>query len=252
MTPAIQAVIFDWGGTLTPWHTVDVAEIWRRTYAERAHPLDPAAAQRLGQMLVKVDAELWAAGRSQHTSARLDDVLTHSSARLGMARVDLATDQSQRAYERAWEPHTFTDSQVLPLWTWLRDCGIAVGVLSNTIWSRDYHRGIFARDGVIHLIDGDVYSSEIDWVKPHAEAFRRAAGAVGVDPRHCVYVGDRLYEDVWGPQQVGMRTIYVPHSDIPPDQVVDTEVTPDAVAHTLAEIAGIVAGWQGGGTAAPA
>lgn len=250
--PSIKAVIFDWGGTLTPWHTVDVAQIWRRTYADGAHPLDPVAADRTAQTLVEVDAELWAVGRSQHRSSRLDDVLTDSSARLGMARDDLATRDAQRAYERAWEPHTFTDSQVLPLWTWIRQCGIAVGVLSNTIWSRDYHRGIFARDGVVHLIDGDVYSSEIDWVKPHAEAFRLAARAVGAVPTECVYVGDRLYEDIWGPQQVGMRTIHIPHSDLPPEQVVDTEVTPDAVAHTLADIAGIVAGWQGGRIASPA
>ena len=29
--------------------------------------------------------------------------------------------------------------------------GIRVGVLSNTIWTRDYHRGIFERDGVLDL-----------------------------------------------------------------------------------------------------
>src|SRR5262245_54413910 len=26
---AVDAVIFDWGGTLTPWHTIDGAEMWR-------------------------------------------------------------------------------------------------------------------------------------------------------------------------------------------------------------------------------
>jgi putative hydrolase of the HAD superfamily len=24
----IKAVIFDWGGTLTPWHNVDLMELW--------------------------------------------------------------------------------------------------------------------------------------------------------------------------------------------------------------------------------
>ena len=28
-TPAVGAVIFDWGGTITPWHTVDLDEQWR-------------------------------------------------------------------------------------------------------------------------------------------------------------------------------------------------------------------------------
>ena len=24
----VEAVIFDWGGTLTPWHTIDATELW--------------------------------------------------------------------------------------------------------------------------------------------------------------------------------------------------------------------------------
>ena len=35
----VEAVIFDWGGTLTPWHTIDLAEQWRvyaRELAARA------------------------------------------------------------------------------------------------------------------------------------------------------------------------------------------------------------------------
>ena len=32
---------------------------------------------------------------------------------------------------------------------------------------------------------------------------------------NAVYVGDRIFEDVWGPQQIGMRAIWIPHSDLP-------------------------------------
>ena len=28
MPGAVEAVIFDWGGTITPWHTVDLREQW--------------------------------------------------------------------------------------------------------------------------------------------------------------------------------------------------------------------------------
>ncbi len=243
--PQIRAVIFDWGGTPTPWHTVDVAGIWRRAYAERAYPHEPAASARLAQALTEVDAEMWAAGRTEHRSARLSDVLTTTAQRLQIPVEQVATAHAQEAYETEWEPFTVTDAEVAPLWTWLRSQGIAVGVLSNTIWSRDYHRGVFARDGVLDLIDGDVYTSEIEVVKPHAHAFRLAAQAVEVEPSECVYVGDRLYEDVWGSQQFGMRAIHIPHSIIPTDQVVEVLVTPDATAHALSEVAGIVAGWQG-------
>ncbi len=249
--PQIRAVIFDWGGTLTPWHTVDVARIWRRTFAESAYPGDPDAAAALAQTLTEVDAELWASGRTEHRSARLSDVLAGTAQRLHLPVEHLSTASGHAAYESEWEPHTFTDPDVAPLWTWLRSQGIAVGVLSNTIWSRDYHRGVFARDGVLHLLDADVYTSEIEVVKPHADAFRVAAQALAVDPTECVYVGDRMYEDVWGPQQIGMRAIHIPHSTFPDEQVVQVDATPDATAYSLAEVAGIVAGWRIDQSAAP-
>ena len=31
---SVQAVIFDWGGTLTPWHQVDLAGLWHEVLAQ--------------------------------------------------------------------------------------------------------------------------------------------------------------------------------------------------------------------------
>ncbi len=132
-----------------------------------------------------------------------------------------------------------------PLWRALRERGIRVGVLSNTVWPREWHHEFFARDGVLHLIDGDVYSSEVPWTKPSPLVFRAAQDAVGVDdPAACVYVGDRLYDDVWGAQNAGMRAIHVPHSTIPRAQVGHSEGEPDAVAHRLSDIPDILASWS--------
>ena len=122
--------------------------------------------------------------------------------------------------------------------------GVKVGVLSNTIWPREWHVGFFERDVVHDLIDGDVYSSEIPWTKPSPRAFEAAMQAVGVtDASACVYVGDRLFDDVWGAQNAGLRAIHVPHSTIPASQVGHTEGVPDAVAHRIADVLHIVAGW---------
>ncbi len=149
------------------------------------------------------------------------------------------------AYEEFWEPHTFTDPAAKPLFTALRDRGIKVGVLSNTIWTRRYHESVFARDGVLHLIDGAVYSSEIAVVKPHPAAFRAALGAVGVvDPAHAVFVGDRLFDDIHGAANAGLRTVFVPHSDIPADQHGHVDGEPDAVVHRLADVLSVVDGWR--------
>ncbi len=60
------------------------------------------------------------------------------------------------------------------LFAGLRERGIRIGVLSNTLWPRAVHEEIFARDDVLALIDGAVYTSEVPWTKPHPEAFLAA------------------------------------------------------------------------------
>ena len=46
---AVEAVVFDWGGTLTPWHTVDAHAIWL-AYAN-AYSADADAAATLARRL---------------------------------------------------------------------------------------------------------------------------------------------------------------------------------------------------------
>ena len=107
------------------------------------------------------------------------------------------------------ELHTLTDPDAPGLMRRLRADGIRIGALSNTMRPRHVHQQVFARDGIDGLIDGAVYSSEIDWTKPHREQVLLAAmAAVGVsDPAACVFVGDRPYDDVYGAKQAGMRAV---------------------------------------------
>lgn len=244
----VEAVVFDWGGTLTPWHDVDLPEQWR-VFAREVHGVpfgsdavpqeDLDEAHRLADRILQVEAAAWSRGRTQHSSATLEAILDE-------AGIDPAHDRHHlalAAYRRFWEPHTYTDPQVSPLWAGLRARGIRVGVLSNTIWSRAFHREIFERDGVLDLVDADLYSSELDHVKPHPEVFRAACRAVDVAPERAVYVGDRLFEDVHGPQQIGMRAIWIPHSSIPSDQQVQVTAVPDGRAHELLDVLTVVDGW---------
>lgn len=236
--PRCRAVIFDWGGTLTPWHSVDLEEQWR-VFARQVHAEERQALSLAARILAAQDAA-WVRSRTDHSSARLHEILAEA----GFDEGDLRREAALAAYREFWEPHTFTDEQVRPLWEGLRERGVRVGVLSNTIWSGDYHRGVFERDGVLDLIDADVYSSELAWTKPHPEAFRAAAAVLRVEPSEAVYVGDRPFEDIHGSQLAGMRAIWVPHSEIPVAQQVSVDVTPDGVAYELLDILDILDGWQ--------
>ena len=151
----------------------------------------------------------WAQCETAHSSATL--------ARIFSAAGVTAHEEFIETYFGLWEPHTYTDPDVAPLLRLLRDRSIRVGVLSNTVWPRALHERVFRRDGVLELIDGAVYSSEIPWTKPHPEAFRAAMAAIGVtDPASCVFVGDRPFDDIYGAARLGMRTVFIPHSGLPP------------------------------------
>jgi putative hydrolase of the HAD superfamily len=235
VTTTVEAVIFDWGGTLTRWHDVDFhAESLALAQAVVNAHHDP---DEITARLLRAGEVVWGRSRDHQQSTTVADLF---------AEAGLEHDpELLAAYYDFWDPHTRTDPEVGPLFEALRADGIRVGVLSNTIWPRAFHEAIFDRDGVRHLIDGDVYTSEIPWTKPSPRAFGAAMAAVGVtDPGRCVYVGDRLFDDIWGAHNAGMRAIHVPLSTIPPSQVGHTEGDPDAVVHRLAEIHAVVAGWH--------
>jgi putative hydrolase of the HAD superfamily len=226
---AVDAVIFDWGGTLTPWHAIDVAELWASVCAPH---FPAAAAAAIAAALHAAESQLWRTAEQLQSSATMDALFE-------LAGVT-ATAELIASYAAAWEPHTFTDPDAPDLLRHLRDRRVRIGVLSNTMWPRSWHEDVFRRDGVLDLIDGAVYTSEIDWTKPHPEAFRAAMAAVGVsDPSRCVFVGDRPFDDVHGAQQAGMRAVLVPNSDVPPFAA----AVPDAVISRLAELRPLVESW---------
>jgi putative hydrolase of the HAD superfamily len=227
----VEAVIFDWGGTLTPWHSVDHVALWQDICARH---FTGDLAQRHAAAIFAAERALWLEAERDNRSATMDRVFRQAGV--------MPTDGFLETYFEAWEPHTFTDPDARALLTALRDRAIHVGVLSNTMWPRSRHEEVFRRDGVLDLIDGAVYTSEIDWTKPHPEAFRAVMSAVGVsDPARCVFVGDRPYDDVFGAKQAGMRAVLIPHSDVPAFE----PAIPDAVITRLADLAPLVDAWHG-------
>ena len=69
--------------------------------------------------------------------------------------------------------------------------------------------------------------------------FVAALQALGVDdPSHAVFVGDRLYDDVWGAQQAGLKGV-LRSNDIMPGY----DVEPDGIIDSLPELLALVDGW---------
>ncbi len=88
----IDAVVFDWGGTLTPWHSVDLLEQWR-VYAQVAAPDNVEAT---AAAIYAAEDAAWASARDHHTSTTIEAVL---------AAADVAVDEAAlAAYHEWWTP----------------------------------------------------------------------------------------------------------------------------------------------------
>jgi putative hydrolase of the HAD superfamily len=73
----------------------------------------------------------------------------------------------------------------------------------------------------------------MEFVKPDRRAFEEVLAALEVTT--AVFVGDRLYDDVWGAQQAGLKAVWVRN-----DRTPDHDVSPDGVIHSLAELPALV------------
>jgi putative hydrolase of the HAD superfamily len=226
---AVRTVIFDWGGTLTPWHTIDHAALW---YGVCAQHYPQADAAQVAHAIHQAELAVWQDIERSQESATLAHVFERAAVSV--------PDALLASYFAAWEPHTFTGPDVPALLRELRRRNIRIGVLSNTLWPRAVHDQCFARDEVLDLFDGTVYSSELPWAKPHPGAFRAAMAAVGEDdPAACVFVGDRPFDDVHGAKGIGMRAVLIQGSTVPPFG----PAVPDATITRLSELPGYLDRW---------
>ncbi len=231
----VEAVVFDWGGTLTPHHTVDLLDLWRAA----ARVLAPDRVEDIAKALAVAEQRWWehvgASGRSGTTADLLAAAARDTGLDLDAAVHDAALD----AHLDAWTPHTITDPEAAPLLSALRERGIRIGLLSNTHWPRRWHEHWLDRDGVLDLIDVRVYTSDLHHTKPHPEAFRTVLAQLDSSPERSVFVGDRPVDDISGAKGVGMRAVLVENSDVPGHPVL-----PDARINRLSQVLPLVDQWR--------
>lgn len=230
----IQAVLFDWGGTLTSFHSVDLIDAWRIA----AEVLAPDRVDEVAQALLAAEAEVWERTTTTMRSARIDEVLVSASRAVDLPVDETVHQLATSAYFNHWTPTTGARPDARETLSALKARGLVTGLLSNTHWPREQHEQWLRRDGIDGLLDARVYTSDLEHVKPHEEAFRALLSAVQVLPETAVFVGDRPWDDIAGAQRLGMRTIWVRNDEVP-----SYDVEPDAVVDELGDVVDVVDGW---------
>ncbi|HVL91793.1 MAG TPA: HAD family hydrolase [Acidimicrobiales bacterium] len=231
----VEAVVFDWGGTLTPFADVDMADMWRMA----ARRLAPDREDEVCARLVAVEEASWARIAVDQRSTRLAALLAAASDELGLDVTDAVLEEAATSHLDSWTPHVRHDPLAVPTLVALREMGCRIGLLSNTHWPRAFHERFLSRDGLDGLIDARCYTSELVHTKPHPEAFAAVLHELGVEAPGAVFVGDRPYDDISGARAAGMRAVLRPNAAVPP-----FDVRPDATIAQLPELVALIRHWS--------
>jgi putative hydrolase of the HAD superfamily len=232
----VEAVIFDWGGTLSEYVQSELVDAWRLA----ARHLAPDREDELTERLVRVEAAFWATTSSHQRSATLADLLAAATRELELDVAEALLEEAAVRHLDAWTGHIRHDPEAAPTLAALRERGLRTGLLSNTHWPRAFHERFLERDGLAGLLDARLYTSEMRYQKPHADAFATALKALDVgDPGRAVFVGDRPWDDVYGARGAGLRTVLRPNPFVEPH-----DVEPDAVIERLPQVVELVDGWS--------
>lgn len=101
-----------------------------------------------------------------------------------------------------WEP-----PQRAGLFDALRSRGLRVGFVSNTLTAPEVMKRRLREFELLGHAEVAVFSVEHRVRKPNPEIYRVALRSLSVDPADVIFVGDRVREDVRGPQSLGMRAV---------------------------------------------
>ncbi len=114
--------------------------------------------------------------------------------------------------------------------------GYTLGIISNLIGSREIPDWLQA-EGFAPYFKSVVLSSIFGKRKPHPAIYLEAAHLAGVEPSHCVYVGDNLKRDVTGTRQAGfgMVVIMISPEDLAQEAIAD-ENCPDLIIHEFKQL----------------
>ena len=190
----LDAVLFDWGGTLVDWRWSDELMVAGHAAGLAAIGRAPAA-ELTRRYLTDVLPEV------EHAEYR--ELL-----RAWLAPVsDAELDRYVAAEYDAWRPAHRLAATTHALLEALRARGLRLALVSNAFDPPELARVELGRLGVLERLDAVVFAPEVGVRKPDAAIFERALELLGgVEPARTLMVGDRLREDVGGAAALGMRT----------------------------------------------
>ena len=87
--------------------------------------------------------------------------------------------------------------------------------------------------GILNYFNPIIVSGDYGYRKPDPRLFQKALAALEIQPEQALYLGNDLYHDIQGAQQVGMKAILVSYNGA---NISSETVTPDYVIYSFSEL----------------
>jgi putative hydrolase of the HAD superfamily len=120
----------------------------------------------------------------------------------------------------------------------LKSRGYKLGLISNTMFSREAHLDDMRRFGLDSYFDSMLFSAESNKWKPNIAPFSSILSDLKELPANSVFVGDDPAADIIGGKAAGMNVVHFLSSNRFPSV---NGANPDATIHTLPELIPVIA-----------
>ena len=232
MTEPIEAVLFDFAGTLFSDRALREVHLRQLRFVAGAARVDATdeqlrAAYRAG---IGAASRALAAQPSYLHRTLFAGAFVEMAAALGSAIDDpVAQEAVDRQYRATIESAVLRPDAAATLGA-LREFGIHVQVVSNI--DDEQFEPMLDRLGLRDLIDAATSSEAAGSCKPDRRIFDVALSKARCQPERALFVGDSPIHDIAGPAAIGMHTAWL---------AIDAkgragDCVPDHVIHSLAEV----------------
>src|SRR5258707_10142981 len=118
----IEAVIFDWGGTLSEYADIELYDMWKLA-AEHLSRITGRAEAELTEKLLAAELRYWDGVKTSQRTGTLGEILAAESSALGLDVTQAVIEEAAQRHLDAWTPHIRHHADAVPTLRALREKG---------------------------------------------------------------------------------------------------------------------------------
>jgi putative hydrolase of the HAD superfamily len=207
----LAGVLFDYGHTLIHFERPEGSllaayqeiNLLLREELQREVPTAEDLVQGISVAVDKAIADDYAAERLEEVEiASLYDAQLR---RLGLAMDAGLIERIMEVEQKAWLSGIQLGPDVVDVLRRIRAERLRVGLVSNASYLPRLMTAQLEHLAVSQYFDSLTWSSAVGFRKPHPAMYRDAMARLELSPGSVLFVGDRVKEDIQGPQSLGMR-----------------------------------------------